>query len=361
MRAALSLARRGAGRVSPNPMVGSVLVKDGRIVGKGYHHAAGRPHAEIEALSRAAAEARGSTLYVNLEPCCHHGRTPPCTDALIRAGVKEVVAAMKDPNPLVAGKGFKMVQGAGIRVRCGVLEQEAGELNEAYIKYVTAGLPFVVMKAGTSLDGKIATPSGESRWITGEASRQRAHRLRAVCDAIMVGVETVLRDDPQLTARLEGGRGRDPVKVVVDSRLRVPLTARIFDSRSGARVVVATTGHADAEKMRKLEGLKGVTVLTLEGAHGRVDLRRLMESLGEMGLINILLEGGGEVNASMLEEGLVDKVMLFLSPMIIGGKGSPSVVGGKGAGALSEAVRLGRVKWKRLGRDLLVEGYLTGN
>lgn len=361
MKAALSLARRGAGRVSPNPMVGSVLVKDGRIVGKGYHHAAGRPHAEIEALSQAAAEARGSTLYVNLEPCCHHGRTPPCTDALIGAGVKEVVAAMKDPNPLVAGKGFKMVQEAGIKVRCGVLEREAGELNEAYIKHVTAGLPFVVMKAGTSLDGKIATPSGESRWITGEASRQRAHRLRAVCDAIMVGVETVLRDDPQLTVRLEGGRGRDLVKVVVDSRLRVPLAARIFDSRSDARVVVATTGQADAEKMRKLEGLKGVTVLMLEGAHGRVDLRRLMKSLGEMGLINILLEGGGEVNASMLEEGLVDKVMLFLSPMIIGGKGSPSVVGGKGARALSEAVRLDRVKWKRLGRDLLVEGYVTGN
>lgn len=359
MRAALSLARKGAGKTSPNPMVGSVLVKRGKVVGKGYHRAVGKPHAEIEALKRAGKEARGATMYVNLEPCCHQGRTPPCTDALIKAGIKEVVAAMEDPNPAVSGTGFKRLQDAGIRTVCGVLEERASELNEAYIKHITTGLPQVIMKAGMSLDGKIATASGESRWITGEASRRQVHRLRAACDAVMVGAETVIKDDPRLTARIKGGI--DPVRVIVDSRLRLPLSARIFDRDSDAGVVIATTKGADVEKKRKLEALEGVTVITLDGPRGRVDLPRLMKNLGKRGVTSLLLEGGGEVNAAMLDAGLVDKVMLFVSPVIIGGKNSPDVVGGGGASSLAQAVGLERVKYRRIGGDLLMEGYITGN
>lgn len=358
MKTALSLARRGAGRTSPNPMVGSVLVKRGKIVGKGYHRAVGKPHAEIEALSLAGKRARGSTLYVTLEPCCHEGRTPPCTDALIEAGVREVVVAMDDPNPMVAGKGLEILQGAGIKITRGVLEEKARELNEAYVKYITTGLPFVVLKAGMSLDGKIGTCSGESRWITGEASRGYVHRLRAVSDAIMVGIETVLKDDPLLTARPDKEKGRDPVRVIVDSKLRVPLSARIFNPLSDTQVVVATTGSAEAKKVRGLEAIKGVRVLALDGPGGRVDLSRLMKSLGEMSITSLLVEGGAEVNASLLEGGLVDKVMFFLSPMIIGGKASPGVVGGRGAVTLSDAIRLANARLRRLGQDMLVEGYI---
>jgi diaminohydroxyphosphoribosylaminopyrimidine deaminase/5-amino-6-(5-phosphoribosylamino)uracil reductase len=359
MKTALSLARRGAGKTSPNPMVGCVVVKGGKTVGKGYHRAAGKPHAELEALSQAGGRARGSTLYVSLEPCCHWGRTPPCTDAIIEAGVREVVAAMEDPNPKVAGKGLKTLQRAGIKTTCGVLEGAARRLNEAYAKHVTSGLPFVTLKAGMSLDGKISTSSGESRWITGEASRDYVHRMRATSDAIMVGIETVLKDDPKLTARPRKGMGRNPVRVVVDSRLRVPLSAKIFDPRSDARVIVATTGAANARKLEKLKAMDGAVVLSLEGPKGRVDLSLLMRDLGEMGIASLLAEGGSEVNASLLRDGLVDKVMFFLAPMIIGGRRSPGVIGGEGIVELTDAVRLTEVRSRRLGEDLLVEGYIA--
>jgi diaminohydroxyphosphoribosylaminopyrimidine deaminase/5-amino-6-(5-phosphoribosylamino)uracil reductase len=279
--------------------------------------------------------------------------------SLIRAEVKEVVAAMQDPNPVVAGKGLKALRESGISTVCGVLKEKAGELNRAYVKHVTTGLPLVVLKAGMSLDGKISTAGGESRWITGEVARRYVHRLRSTMDAVMVGTETLLRDDPRLTARPPRGKGRDPLRVVVDSKLRLPLTARIFDPRSEAGVVIATTGTADGPKAEKLKATPGVTLLELDGPDGRVDLPSLMKHLGAMGVTSLMLEGGAEINASMLEAGLVDKVMLFMSNMIIGGRSAPGVVGGGGTALLSQSVRLQDMKLKRYGQDLLVEGDIA--
>ncbi len=353
---ALDLARQGQGRTSPNPMVGAVLVKDGVVVGSGYHQAAGMPHAEVVALRKAGEKARGAVLYVNLEPCSHHGRTPPCTDALIKAGVREVVAAMTDPNPLVAGTGFQKLQSAGIKVRQGVLEEKARRLNEVFIKYITTGRPFVAVKAAMSLDGKIATRTGESKWITGEKSRQYVHRLRDRVDAIAVGIDTVLSDDPRLTTRLEGEKGKDPLRVVVDSTARLPLDARVINPGSRSKLLLATTAAAPPDKCRALQD-KGVEVLVLPSREGRVSLEELMRQLGERKVTSLLVEGGGTLNYSLLEAGLVDKLYLFIAPLIIGGKNSPTPFAGEGAASLNNAWRLERVEIKQFDQDLLVIGY----
>lgn len=356
MWAALDLARRGRGATNPNPMVGAVVVRDGKIVATGYHQAAGSPHAEATALRKAGEEARGAVLYVNLEPCAHQGRTGPCVDAIIRAGIGKVVAAMEDPNPLVAGKGFRRLEEAGIRVKSGVLEEKALRLNEVYVKFITTRCPFVIVKTAVTADGKTATREGQSRWISGEKARSFVHRLRHNSDAIAVGIDTVLRDDPRLTARLAGGGGRDPLRVIVDSRARLPLDAHVINSASRAAALLATTAAAPPEKLQALKE-KGVETLQLPEREGRVDPAALMSALGERGICQLLVEGGGNLNYSLLEAGLVDKLMLFIAPLIVGGRDSPTSFEGRGVAELDEAWRLKDLEIKQYDGDLLLIGY----
>lgn len=362
MRRALRLARRAAGRTSPNPMVGAVVVRDGRVVGEGYHARAGAPHAEAHALRAAGAEAAGATLYVTLEPCDHHGRTPPCTEAIIAAGVRRVVAAAEDPNPLVAGRGLERLRAAGLTVETGVLEDEARALNEAFFKFISTGRPFVTWKYAMSLDGKVAAHTGVSRWISGERARTLVHRLRAGADAIMVGVGTALADDPLLTARGRGGHGgsggRDPVRVIVDSRLRLPATARVLHPGSAAPTWVATTPHAPAERRRALEAA-GAEVLMLPDAGGRVHLPALMDELGRRQVTSVLCEGGPTLAAALLEDSLIDKVYCFISPRLIGGAAAPGALAGTGSPNPDLAWRLHRAAWRRVGEDLLAVGYVS--
>jgi diaminohydroxyphosphoribosylaminopyrimidine deaminase/5-amino-6-(5-phosphoribosylamino)uracil reductase len=361
MARALELASRARGRTSPNPMVGAVLVKDGRIVGEGFHHRAGGPHAEQWSLREAGEEARGAKLYINLEPCCHHGRTPPCTEALIEAGVSEVHMAMEDPNPLVHGKGRRALHSAGIRTFVGDHEDEARQLNEVFIKYITSGRPFVTAKFAMSLDGKIATSTGESRWISGERARKRVHELRDTNDAICVGVNTLLADDPRLTTRLDRVDVCHPLRVILDSRGRSPLTSRAFDPNLPGRTAVATT---DAMPVSHRTGLsdRGVEVWVLPSdAEGRVSLSDLLNRLGSSELTSLLVEGGGSVLASFVEKRLVDKVLVFVAPLIIGGQDAPTPVRGIGAAYLGDAMRLERLSVEQVGEDMLLVAYPSAN
>jgi len=359
MKLALQLAKRGLGKTSPNPMVGAVLVKSGRIIATGYHHKAGQAHAEAIALASVGKKAKGATLYVNLEPCCHMGkRTPPCTKAIIGSGIKRMVAAMKDPNPKVAGRGIRELAGAGIKTITGILGPEAKRLNEAYIKWITTGRPFVTMKVASSLDGKIASAMGESRWISGKKSRALVHQLRNESDAVMVGIGTILKDDPRLTARLAGKKGCDPIRIIVDSRLRIPLESRILHLDSAAKTILVATKQAPNDKIREIEKL-GAQVLVAEGSNSRVDLAALMDELGRIGITNLLLEGGSELNASMLCDRLVDKVIFFVAPQIIGGQDAKSAVGGQAVRSLSQAFNLSNLQVSRLGKDLFIRGYLV--
>jgi diaminohydroxyphosphoribosylaminopyrimidine deaminase/5-amino-6-(5-phosphoribosylamino)uracil reductase len=355
MEFALELAASARGRTSPNPMVGAVVVKEGKIVGSGYHLKAGTPHAEIHALNEAGDDARGADLYVTLEPCCHHGRTGPCTTAIINAGIARVVTAMADPNPLVAGEGIRQLMASGIEVTLGLMEKEAYELNEVFVKYITTRRPFVIAKAALSIDGKIATRSGKSQWITGEKARAYGHRLRNWYDAIIVGIGTVLADDPSLTARLPVG-GRDPVRIILDSRAGIPLKARVLTQHSEAPTLIASTCGAPPEKVAALR-LAGIEVLIVnEGP--RVDLGELMKILGGRGITSVLIEGGAGVHGSAFSAQIVDKVAWFIAPKIIGGRDAPGPVGGIGVENPSEAAELDRIKVSRLEPDILVEGYL---
>jgi diaminohydroxyphosphoribosylaminopyrimidine deaminase/5-amino-6-(5-phosphoribosylamino)uracil reductase len=355
MGIALELAARARGRTSPNPMVGAVVVKEGKIIGRGYHLKAGTPHAEIHALKEAGAAAGGAELYVTLEPCCHHGRTGPCTTAVINAGVSRVVLAMTDPNPLVAGEGIRQLESAGIEVISGVMEKEARDLNEVFVKYITTRQPFVIAKAAVSLDGKIATRSGKSKWITGEKAREYGHQLRDWYDAIIVGIGTVLADDPSLTARLPSG-GHDPVRIILDSRASIPLNARVLTQQSEAPTVIASTSGAPADKVAALRQGGAEVLIVNEGS--KVDLGELMKLLGGRGIASVLIEGGAGVHGSAFSAQIVDKVAWFIAPKIIGGQDAPGPVGGMGAENLSEAAGLERVKVQLLGPDILVEGYL---
>jgi diaminohydroxyphosphoribosylaminopyrimidine deaminase/5-amino-6-(5-phosphoribosylamino)uracil reductase len=358
MQEALALAAQARGRTSPNPMVGSVVVKDGRVVGRGYHARAGAPHGEVVALADAGHQAQGATLYSTLEPCCHlNKRTPPCTKAIIAAGIRRVVAAMRDPNPLVSGKGLEELRQAGIDVKLPVLETEAAALNEVFITYITTKRPFVLLKVAASLDGKIATVTGESRWITNERSRLLVHQLRDQVDGIMVGINTVLRDDPLLTTRLPGGGGRDPMRIILDTRLRLPCEARVLTASPTACTLIATTPEASREKRLQLEAA-GAQVLVIEGEGPGVPLRPLMEQLGAMQVTSILLEGGGELHSAALRAGIVDKVWYFLAPKLIGGRTAPPAIGGQGFARLEEAVTLERMQVRQLDDDLLIEGYV---
>jgi len=357
MRLALELAEKGRGRTSPNPMVGAVIVKKNRIIGQGYHKRAGFPHAEIVALRQAKAEAEGGTIYVNLEPCCHYGKTPPCTDAIIKSRVKKVVIGMKDPNPLVSGKGIKILKKAGIEISDGILEEECRRLNEAYIKFIKSEKPFVTLKVGESIDGKIATRRGESRWITCKKSREFVHKLRNESDAIMVGINTIIKDNPRLTSRLKSIKGKNPKRIIVDSFLKIPLKAKVLNSND-ADTYIVTTKDASKRK-RSLLQKKGIKILLINKKQGRVDLQKLMVELGKLNITSLLIEGGGEINASALKEGLVDKAMFFISPIIIGGKEAPSPVGGEGFLFLKDAKSLKNIMVKRVDQDILIEGYLN--
>lgn len=357
VKRAFSLAKKGYGKTSPNPMVGAVLLRDGVIVGEGYHQKAGAPHAEINAISAAGNKAEGADLYINLEPCSHHGRTPPCVEAVIKAGIRRAFIAMVDPNPKVSGRGITLLKDAGIEVHVGILEAEARKLNEAYIKHIATGMPFVILKAAATLDGKTATKTGDSKWITGETSRQRVHRMRNGVDAILVGIKTIERDNPLLTARLRRGKGKDPARVVLDEELKISTEAHVVNPESEAPLIIATTDKAPTPRIIELERL-GIEVLVFKNADGLVPLRPLIKELGSMGIVSLIIEGGSEVHASALREKIVDKIAFFYAPKIIGGVKSLGIVGGSGAKYISEAIEVDEVTTKKIGKDLLVEGYV---
>lgn len=360
-RQVLALAARGEGQTSPNPMVGALLVRGGRVVGRGYHTRAGADHAEVVALRQAGRQARGATLYVNLEPCCHHGRTPPCTDALIGAEVRRVVAFMRDPDARVNGKGFAALKSAGIEVRIGLLEEEARRLNRRFLRHATSGRPFVTLKAGMSLDGRIATRSGISKWITSPPARRAGRTLRREHDAVLVGVRTVLADDPLLTAgRGRGdangtGRGAAPARVVVDARLRTPPRARLFSGPGD--LLIATLPGASRARRDRLERA-GAVVLEVPGRNGRIDLKALCATLGRRGITSLLVEGGSEVLGTALDQKIGDRVVLFVSSRILGGRKALPVFGGLGAGRIESGPRLLEMSVRRLGTDFRIEGRL---
>lgn len=354
MMRALALAGRARGLTSPNPLVGALVVKDGVVVGEGFHAQAGAPHAERVALIAAGAGARGATLYVTLEPCVHHGRTPPCVPALLESGLRRVVVAVLDPNPRVNGAGVAALRQAGLDVAVGCLEEDARRLNRPFFTWVTEQRPFVTLKVAMSLDGKIAGWNRSSRWITGEEARWEAHRLRSQSDAVAVGIATVLADDPELTVRLDPPWQREPYRVVVDSQGRTPPSARVLSAGSPERTLIAITESAPSERVRALEA-RGATVLRLASRDGRVDLAALMAELARREVTALLLEGGGELNAGFLEAGLVDRVAVFVAPLLLGGQTAPTPVGGPGRG-LKEAFRLTTMTVKSVGTDLLIEG-----
>jgi diaminohydroxyphosphoribosylaminopyrimidine deaminase / 5-amino-6-(5-phosphoribosylamino)uracil reductase len=354
MRMACRLAMKAAGRTSPNPMVGAVLVRGGKVVATGFHQIAGKDHAEIIALKRAGAQARGATLYINLEPCSHQGRTPPCTRSLIRAGIKEVVAGMRDPNPLVAGRGFRQLRRAGIRVRAGLLEAECGSLNEAFVKYITQRRPFVTLKLAATLDGKIASTTGDARWISGADSRRAVHRLRNQVDAVMVGAGTALADDPQLTCRIPGGR--NPWRIVLDSRLRIPAGAQIFQQRDPEKTIVVTGDRVAAKRIHALEA-RCAKVWRFRLREGKIPWAPLLSKLAGLGITSVLIEGGATVAASAIKAKIVDKIIFFYAAKILGGDGRV-MIDTLGIRSVDKAIRVKRLKVRESGGDLMVSAYV---
>ena len=353
MQIALSEASRGLGKVNPNPLVGAVIVLGNNIIGTGYHELFGGPHAEINAIRNANNSVEGTTMYITLEPCSHYGKTPPCADALIEAKIARVVIAMKDPNPWVSGRGIDRLKDNGIEVVVGLLEKEAQELNRIFIKYIQTKLPFVVMKSAMSLDGKIATATGHSQWISCIESRQYVHALRNELMGIMVGVNTVIADDPQLTTRLDGATGRNPIRIVVDSKGRIPLSAKMLKDGTMNPVIIATTSDFPVQKRLTLEK-SGHKVLTLPERYGHVDLQKLMLELGELGIDSILLEGGGTLNESALKNGIVDEIQFIIAPLILGGRDAISAVEGTGFNTVDEGIRLHQMTTRQIGKDILM-------
>ena len=356
MERALELAAKGRGTTTPNPMVGAVIVKNGRIIGEGYHIRAGEGHAEVNAVKNAVEDVTGATMYVTLEPCSHYGKTPPCADKIVEKKIGRVVVGALDPNPLVAGRGIEKIRNAGIPVITGVLAERSIALNEVFMKYIVTKRPFVLLKAAMSLDGKIATAEGESQWISCETSREEVHRLRHELTGIMAGIGTVLADDPMLNCRIPGGK--QPVRIIVDSHLSIPEESKLVCSAKEFPLVVAAVENSDAAKKERLaeQGVKVIEVSADDAGH--VDLNILMDCLGEMKIDSILLEGGGRLAEGALKAGLVDKVQFYIAPMLIGGESAKTPVEGRGIAALSEAWHISNWKAEVIGDDIKITGYI---
>ena len=350
MELAIQLAKKGTGDVSPNPIVGSLIVKRGRVVGRGWHKKCGESHAEVCALKEAGKKAKDSLMYITLEPCSHWGRTPPCTEQIVSAGVREVVIGMKDPNPKVNGYG--QLRFMGVKTRLGILGEECKKLNEPYAKWIKKKKPFVVVKAAMSLDGKIATRTGDSKYITGKDARKFVHELRAEYDAVMIGDNTVLKDNPMLTVRL--AKGRNPMKIILDTKLRIGVNAKVIKNEP-SNLIIATSKKASKAKIKKLQQ-KGVHVLVIDTLKGKIDLEKLMKDLGKREICSIMIEGGAELNAEALQSGIVDKVLFFISPKMIG-KGL-GAVGDLGINKVDKSITLKGIDYKKIGKDILIEGYL---
>jgi diaminohydroxyphosphoribosylaminopyrimidine deaminase/5-amino-6-(5-phosphoribosylamino)uracil reductase len=356
MKLALKQARKGLGRTSPNPAVGAVVVKDGRVIAAGHHRKAGSPHAEVDALAKLDGYAQGATLYVTLEPCNHHGRTPPCTEAILKSGIRRVVVGMKDPNPGVRGGGIAFLSQMGVAMRVGVLEKECERMNEAFIRFVTSNRPFIILKSALTLDGWTATRSNHSAWITNERSRGFVHRMRDRVDAIVVGVGTVLCDNPSLTTRLKGRKGRNPIRIVVDTHLRTPFAARVVRPDLSAPTVLVAGERADPRQAAIFEE-RGIQVIRCQEVSGRIDLVALMGILGKMSIMSVLVEGGASLVGSLLRERLVDKLYLFTAPKILGGDDGIPLARGRGPERMDECLRLTDIERKRFGDDTLIVGY----
>ena len=353
MRMAIGLAKKGEGNTSPNPLVGAVLVKNGKVIGRGYHKRAGLPHAEINAIRDAGARTQSAALYVTLEPCDHFGRTPPCTDAIIKSGIKEVIVGMKDPNPINNGRGIKKLKAHKIKTVVGVLGEKARSINKPYIKFITKNMPYVTIKVAESLDGKIATKTGDSKWITSRESRHYVHELRGKVDAVMVGVNTVIKDDPMLTNRCFGKK--QPVRIIVDTQSKTPLSARIFSTTGQSALIITAIKRSPLAKQYEDKGAK---VLMVKNKNGRVDLKELLKILAKDGISHILVEGGGELTASLIEEKLVDKLLFFIAPKIIGGKSAKTPVEGSGVVKVKDALMLKNINVKRFSDDILIEAEI---
>jgi diaminohydroxyphosphoribosylaminopyrimidine deaminase / 5-amino-6-(5-phosphoribosylamino)uracil reductase len=354
MEMALTLAKKGEGYTSPNPMVGAVVVKNGNIVGKGYHHFYGGPHAEVYALDDAGNMADGADIYVNLEPCSHYGKTPPCVLKIIQSGIKRVIIGMEDPNPLVSGRGIKMLQDEGIEVIVGVLEKKSRDLNEVFIKHMKSEFPFVKLKIAQTLDGFIATKNGDSKWITNEKSRLYGHKLRHGVDAILVGINTVLKDNPALTTRLPGNKGKDSIRIVLDTRLSISPEARIINQKSEAKTIIVTSNDIDTEKKEILMKKDNVEILSLDlNNKDLIPLKELLKILHKREISSILVEGGSYVNSSFLKEGLVDKIYTFIAPCVLGGNDGISSFSGSGVITMDSVIKLKNVVYKKLGDNIL--------
>lgn len=356
MKRAIKLAEKGRGRTSPNPMVGAVLVKNDKVIAEGFHEAAGKPHAEAVALQKAGDGAKNSTLYVTLEPCCIWGRTPPCVGMIVSAKVAKVVVGMIDPNPKVSGKGIRQLEMAGVEVETGLLAGEIARQIETYIRYMSSGHPFVLLKAGASLDGRLATSRGDSKWITSEESRLRVHQIRNEYDAVLVGIGTVLNDNPLLTVRLESKKTKNPVRVIIDSLARIPFSAQVVSTAKEVPTILATTEQASMEKIRTLQEL-GLGIVITGSKNGHVDLEQLLAKLAERDITSLMVEGGSRLNGALFEAGLVDKLVFFYSPMLIGGQEAPAMIGGKGTETLSGALKLEISQVERVGEDIMVTAY----
>lgn len=353
MRLAMQLAGNAIGRTSPNPLVGAVIVKDNRVVGCGWHRKAGTPHAEVHALNQAGELAQGADVYVTLEPCAHYGKTPPCAKALVEAKVKNVYGGLLDVNPKVAGKGFKILEDAGIHVEYGFLQDELRKQNEVFFKWIEHKKPFVVLKAAMTLDGKIATATGQSKWITNETSRAYGYKLRDIYDGIMVGINTVIEDNPMLTARVDGGK--NPIRIVVDSSLRIDINANVVQDKS-AKTIVATTDKADKDKILKLQAQDVDVIVVDKDKNDKVDIEKLLDILGQQNICSILVEGGATLSGSFVARKLVDKVYFFIAPKIVGGKEAKTPVAGTGILNLQEALALKDIQIEKLEEDILIIG-----
>ena len=359
MEKTLKLAKKGEGYTTPNPLVGALVVKDGEIVGKGYHKKAGEPHAEVYALNQAGKNAKDATLYVNLEPCCHFGKTPACSLKVIKSGIKRIVVAMEDPNPLVAGKGIRQLEEAGIEIEVGVLEKEAKILNEIFIKYITEGLPFIYLKSGQTIDGFLATSTGDSRWVTNKKARLYGHKLRHKVDAILVGVNTVLNDNPRLTTRLDDKKGIDPIRVVLDSKLKTPVNANIINQNSESKTIIATTSDYNKDKYNQLKTIDNLEIIIIEqNIEGRIDLEKALEILAKQDITSILVEGGGTINYSFLHKGLADKLYAFIAPKLLGGNDGIYAYNGQGVKKMDNAFELSDIQFEMIGDNILITGKI---